>query len=645
MKHRKEVDGLRAIAVLPVILFHAGFAWIPGGFVGVDIFYVISGYVITSLILKEKSEDRFSLARFYERRIRRILPALLVVILACQIAAWNWMDSVQLKAFATSVIAVATFTANILFWKTTDYFGAPGAEQPLLHTWSLAVEEQYYLLFPLLIFALWSWGRRKLLFTIVTIALLSLALSEWGRVHRPDANFYLMPTRAWEILLGAIVGFIAFEDAQYKYVSRRAGEWLALAGLGMVMAAIFGYTEAIAFPSSYTLLPTVGATLIIAFGQRDTRVGRLLSLTPIVGIGLISYSAYLWHHPLFAFARIYMGGDVSTYVFALLSLASLGLAYLTWRFVEEPFRRNKTLPRKTTFALAASASMLMIGTGIAGNVTNGFEDRYTAEQNTILRYLSYDRRTLYREGTCFLETRHGFDEFAPKCYRDLIQKKGTTLIWGDSHAASLAPGLDTQLAGLPKAQLTASDCPPILGYESNYRPFCKSINDGVFALIKKADSPTVLMLANWQSHYREPMYMINLEQTIVALKTAGANVVLLQSLPHWPPSLPQILVSHLMRSDNSIAQLPESLFSKGYATTRSVDDLLVTIAHRQHIATISMLDLLCEHNVCRALVGVSPQRTPTAWDDAHLTREGSLYAAERLDKQLRELRSHTGPNS
>lgn len=298
MNYRREIDGLRAIAVLPVIFLHAGFSVFSGGYVGVDIFFVISGYLITSILIGELEHGNFSIDRFYERRARRILPALFVVMLACLPFAYMWMLPTQLKDFAHSLISVVLFVSYFYFISQVDYF-APSAElQPLLHTWSLAVEEQYYLLFPILLVVLWRFGRQRVFWSIVVIAVLSLLLAEWGYRNKPSENFYFAPTRAWELLAGSICSFMTVGKAQ------RSSNVLSALGFAMIVFAIFGYDATTPFPSVYALLPVVGTALIILFAAEGTWVARLLSLRMFVGIGLISYSAYLWHQPLFAFARL-----------------------------------------------------------------------------------------------------------------------------------------------------------------------------------------------------------------------------------------------------------------------------------------------------------------------------------------------------
>lgn len=360
MIYRAEIDGLRAFAVLPVIFYHAGFALFSGGFVGVDVFFVISGYLITSIILEEKAQGRFTLAGFYERRARRILPALFFVLLACLPFAWWLLLPHELEDFGASLVAVAAFASNFLFWLQTDYFAATAEQIPLLHTWSLAVEEQYYLVFPLLIMLFWKLGQRWLVVLVTLIALLSLGWSEWMWRQSVEANFFLIPSRAWEMMLGSLTAFYLRHNAA-------SGGWLAqlasLAGLLMLAYAVFFFDSGIPFPSLYTLLPTVGTVLLILFATPATWVGKLLSLRILVGIGLISYSAYLWHQPLFVFARMYAPDALNLWALLGLSLASLAMAYLSWRWVEGPFRNRSHFTRKQIFIMSLLGSLAFVALG------------------------------------------------------------------------------------------------------------------------------------------------------------------------------------------------------------------------------------------------------------------------------------------
>ncbi len=302
MKYRKEIDGLRALAVVPVIFFHAGFKPFSGGFVGVDVFFVISGYLITSIILTEKQQGNFTLIGFYERRVRRILPALFFVMLVCLPFAWLWMMPGDMQRFSQSVAAVSVFASNILFWRQSGYFDTANELKPLLHTWSLAVEEQFYVLFPLFLLITWRLGKRWTIVTLALIAVISVSLAHWGSIHKPAAAFYLLPTRGFELTLGALVAFYA-NDKQSTPATQSISELSAFIGLGLVGYAILTFDDSTPFPSLYALVPTLGVVLLILFATPQTFVGKLLSYRWLVVMGLISYSAYLWHQPMFALAR------------------------------------------------------------------------------------------------------------------------------------------------------------------------------------------------------------------------------------------------------------------------------------------------------------------------------------------------------
>jgi peptidoglycan/LPS O-acetylase OafA/YrhL len=378
MHYRKDIDGLRALAVLPVILFHGGFEWLSGGYIGVDIFFVISGYLITSIILKEHSAGNFSLLNFYERRVRRILPALFFVLFACLPFAWFWLLPHELENFGESLLAVNVFSSNILFWQESGYF-APDAELiPLLHTWSLAVEEQFYVIFPLIIMLFWRFGKGVLISLISVIALMSLGIAEWGWREFPDANFYLIPSRAWELMLGSLSAFYLYYYADHLTVLNR---WIyhiaSLFGLSLIFYALLAFDKTIPFPSLYALLPTLGAVLIILFSQPNTLVYRFLALKPMVGIGLISYSAYLWHFPLFVFAKIYYMDELSILLIGLLSLMALVMGYLSWRFIERPFRNKHTFTRIQIFSFSAAISLLLMSIGFFLLYSEGAMFRYS----------------------------------------------------------------------------------------------------------------------------------------------------------------------------------------------------------------------------------------------------------------------------
>lgn len=372
MKYRAEIDGLRALAVLPVILFHAGFEWFSGGFIGVDVFFVISGYLITTIIISEMAEGKFSIVNFYERRARRILPALFFVMAACLPFAWMWMLPPQLKDFSQSLIAVSTFSSNILFWLETGYFSESSEAKPLLHTWSLAVEEQYYILFPIFLMLTWRLGIKWVLILLSIVFFISLGIAQWGAYNSPSATFFLLPTRGWELLVGVFAAFYLKYNTYLK--SHFLNQALSLLGFGMIAYSIIAFDKTTPFPSLYALIPTIGTGLLILCAVPKTFVHRLLSLKFIVGIGLISYSAYLWHQPLFAFARIFFN-EVSLYIFITLILITFLAAYLTWKYIESPFRSKQSISRNNIFIGSFVLAILFIAIGLTGHLKQGFESR------------------------------------------------------------------------------------------------------------------------------------------------------------------------------------------------------------------------------------------------------------------------------
>ena len=369
MKYRREVDGLRALAVVPVVLLHAGFSTFSGGFVGVDIFFVISGYLITNILLRELEGNAFSLLRFYERRARRILPALFFVMLACMPFAYAWMLPDDLKNFGQSLVATSLFSNNVLLALTSGYWDLTSEFKPLLHTWSLGVEEQYYIFFPIALMLMWRFAKKGITPLLWVVLIASLLLAEWGQRVSPTPTFYMLPTRAWEIVMGALAAICLSGDTLAK-VGHSARQALSLLGLMLIACAVLFFGRGHPSPGLSTVVPTLGAVLIILFANEGTVANRILGHRAMVGIGLISYSIYLWHQPLLAFARIYAVDEPSGVVSACLVLASFVLAYLTWRFIEVPTRRS-TLSRRSVFVWSAVGSLAFIAVGLYLNKSYG----------------------------------------------------------------------------------------------------------------------------------------------------------------------------------------------------------------------------------------------------------------------------------
>jgi peptidoglycan/LPS O-acetylase OafA/YrhL len=486
ISYRREIDGLRALAVLPVILFHAGIDTFRGGFVGVDVFFVISGYLITSITLAEKEAGTFSIINFYERRARRILPALFLVMTICIPFAWLWLLPSDMKDFSQSLVAVSIFASNILFWRESGYFETAAELKPLLHTWSLALEEQYYMLFPLFILLTWRLGKRWIVGILAVLAIVSLAVAHWGAYNIPAPTFFLLPTRGWELAIGAFIAFY-LSNKEFVSVSETIKQIASTLGLSLVLYAVFTFSEKTPFPSLYALVPTIGTALIILFAAPNTFVGRLLGTKAFVGIGLISYSAYLWHQPLFAFARHRSLEEVSEVVFLLLAIAALMLAYVSWRFVEVPFRDKRTFTRNQIATIAVSFSTIFIAIGLVGHFTNG---GFGNAGETIRLSEIEDRLRLNRG---LSDDCDGVFTLSKSCK---TSDEPTVLVWGDSYAMHLVQGLLESNPDLKLIQTTISGCGPFFDIaplnEKRGKVWgkkCIDSNDHVYKLLQ--NSPNI----------------------------------------------------------------------------------------------------------------------------------------------------------
>lgn len=387
MKYRTEIDGLRALAVVPVILFHAGFESFSGGFVGVDVFFVISGYLITTILVDDIENKRFSIYNFYERRARRILPALFFVMLVCIPFAWMWMLPDPLENFGQSLVATTLLANNVLLYVTSGYWDLASEFKPLLHTWSLGIEGQYYVLFPVLIVFTWRFGKGFVTTWIIVVTSLSLGLSQWISHENPEAAFFLIHTRAWELLSGSIASFIV------RRQGLRKSNALALLGLAAIIFPIFFYDETIPFASFYTLTPVLGTLLLILCAEKRTVVGKLLGTRVFVGVGLISYSMYLWHQPVFAFSRIYQKEEPSFSIQVAMIIATLLLSYISWKYVEKPFRNKSKVNGKVFLITLTICSIGLVGFGYSAHKSHGFVGRvFDKSVSSAEMHTSYNQR-------------------------------------------------------------------------------------------------------------------------------------------------------------------------------------------------------------------------------------------------------------
>ena len=498
MKYRSEIDGLRAFAVMPVILFHAGFKEFSGGFVGVDIFFVISGYLIATIIISDMAAGKFSLINFYERRARRILPALFFVTFACIPFAWQWLTPSDLKDFGQSLVAVSTFSSNILFWQESGYFDTSAELKPLLHTWSLSIEEQFYILFPFFLLLSWRLGIGRILILLFIVFVLSLGVSHWAAFNTPSANFYLLPSRGWELLVGVFIAFYFKYNSPLK--SHQANQILSLLGFGMILYAIVYFDENTPFPSLYALIPTLGTGLLILSAVPKTFVHRFLSARPIMGLGLMSYSAYLWHQPLLAFSRHRLLGELSDFLLIIIILTSLLMAYISWKWVEKPFRDSKNISRKSIFILSSVGivSFVILGSlvSLKSDEVSSLNKSFNYALYNELSEEKYLRKVSTKSGECWFNGKDGevdIDIFIANwnCGPPNINER-EILVFGDSTAADIASGLRSQHKSI--IQLGGAGCGLVTNKDYSYPNYCIKLHELALQTINKGVKVVILSL-------------------------------------------------------------------------------------------------------------------------------------------------------
>lgn len=489
-KYRPDVDGLRAIAVILVLLFHAG-AGFTGGFIGVDVFFVISGFLITGLLCKEERAGTYSLAGFWVRRVRRIIPAASFIVAITLIVGLVLLFPSDLKDLAKSTIAQQLVVANIFFWRDTNYFAGPADFKPLLHTWSLAVEEQFYLFYPLLLITACRYCRRFAWVVLLLLAVISLGVSEWGVRTYTWATFYLLPTRAWELLIGALLVFVR--------LPRRSVPWRDNAATGLGLAAIVAagwlYDSSTRFPGFTALIPCLATALIIyANATQLTWVARVLASRPLVLIGLISYPLYLWHWPILAFFRYWMGHNLPVWVTVVALGISFPLAYLTWRYIETPFRRGRfkwSGARLFSAAAVSAAILLLLSAGVLA--TGGLSGRYSKE---FLGIVDIPRPERFAADVAVLAGGR-----IPELGRSAgPEDQVDYLIWDDSHAAVVSPLVDalSRDHGVRGALAMMPATPPLLDvWRSASKKAETQWNHDVFELIETRRIKHVILVARW----------------------------------------------------------------------------------------------------------------------------------------------------
>ncbi|MDQ2105036.1 acyltransferase family protein [Azospirillum isscasi] len=624
MTYRPDIDGLRAVSILAVLLFHAKFSLFSGGYIGVDVFFVISGYLIGSIVLNDARRGTFSLAGFYVRRIRRILPALFAALAVTAALALALLSPQDLKGFSQNLAATALFSSNIVYYLKAGYFENAAEMNPLLHTWSLGVEQQFYIVFPLIMLALLRHGRSVWIAVMLAGAAASFALAVFLVRDHPVAAFYLLPPRLWELALGALLAFGAVPDLR----SRAARELASGLGAALILASVFTLTEATAFPGYAALLPCLGAALVIHAGRTGpTAVGAVLTLRPVVFIGLISYSMYIWHWPLMVFARFYKGRDLSSRETLVLLAMIAAVSVLSWRLIEIPFRKPRgTADRKPAAVFARTGWVMagLAGFGLLGHLSNGLPQRFTD-------YAPQDisGREFYREHTCFLETDQPPGEWPgpEKCrIGSLKEEAPTALLWGDSFAAHYVPGLQSVADALPFniVQYTASGCPPIKDLSVNARPNCEDFNSHVDEIIDRNGIRIVIMAARWEWYMdTNALDFAQLHKTVESLLNQGIRIVVLGQSPVFRFRNPYDH-TYFMKSE------------RAYSITGQAADLPLITA-TQGAQFVDTSDYFCDPDPCKALplCRIRDDQGFYFLDQGHFSTRGSTLIVQSIQQLLR----------
>jgi peptidoglycan/LPS O-acetylase OafA/YrhL len=555
--YRPDIDGLRAIAVTSVVLYHADIFPFRSGFVGVDIFFVISGYLIGGIILRSALTSSFSFATFYARRARRILPALIVVILASCAAGWCLLDASEFYFVGSTSTYALLGLSNFSFWRLQDYFDTEAALHPLLMTWSLGVEEQFYFLFPFFAMTLTRVQRPRVhwLAALLGLTLASFAFGAWCTIWYPPAAFYLLPPRAWELGVGLTLAALEIHRSPFadciSRLQKKAPHNVALSGLGIifVLVAIFGLSKNTQFPGFYALLPVLGTAALIATPQSPLNK-KFLSSRPLVFVGLISYSWYLWHWPMMSYLRIVVPASPTSWQLGLVALLSFGLAVFSWRFIERPFRRAAapTLQTLRRFAFALGLALII---PVVIKVGRGIPERLP-ERTTQIADIVGDRLN----GTCAAESMEVEPRLTSECVHDVDGRPSIALL-GDSHAWALSPGIRqiSASANLGFKIYTKPGCPPLLGVSVTRatQPLatetCAAFNLNIIRRIAADESIKLIILAAlWdnpvKSYVEYPalttsssnglqLLRSGLERSIEALKRPGTDLIVLGDTPYF----------------------------------------------------------------------------------------------------------------
>jgi peptidoglycan/LPS O-acetylase OafA/YrhL len=629
MKYRAEIDGLRALAILPVLLHHSGLKLLPGGFAGVDVFFVISGYLITTILLKEISQGKFSLSSFYERRARRILPAMFFMIVVSSLLSFFFLDPASMKMLGYSIVAVSTFMANIFFFLKLDYFSPSSELNPMLHMWSLAVEEQFYLFFPFILLLLTRFKKHIFLAlsVIFIISLLSMFLTS-----NQSVNFYLIHTRAWELLAGSICSVLITKNT-LSAISESLKGWLSILAILLLIISYSTYSYEYAFPGWFTILPVISTALIILFASENNIVGKMLSSKILVFIGLISYSLYLWHQPIFAFAKLMTLESLTNELIAFSILIVFLLSLLSYQYVEKPFRRKSNKSTKTVLTLSVFSLLVMSVMGLLLSIYPKFGGFTKAEKTQSQPSIGLNKHCNFN--TDF----HILDE----CKNS---KNPEIIVWGDSYAMHLVKGLAeqneliqaTKSACSPNAYL--STFPNFKSYDLDWSKSCFKFNNDVINEIENnSQIKTVILSSAFEQWFKYDYfngttvlnndfntYLISFKQTLSRLSSTGKRIFVVSPPPNNGKNIGQCLlrkhyslVSYSDFIDNNCT-LQRNEFSQNYS---KILHFLKDVESYPNVMLIDLSKSMCSKSGC-----VTFEKNSLYLDKGHLNDFGSEYVGK-----------------
>ncbi|MBJ2221066.1 acyltransferase family protein [Pseudomonas sp. MF7453] len=642
LKYRPDIDGLRAFAIITVVLFHAFPSFVPGGFIGVDIFFVISGYLISSIIFKELNAGSFSFSGFYQRRIKRIFPALVLVLAACYIFGWFALMASEFKMLGKHMISSIGFVQNIVLYKESGYFDTASELKPLLHLWSLGVEEQFYFLFPLIAWAMWRY--RKWAFPFLIIA---AVVSFGADVHKlkadPSAAFYLPQYRFWEILVGSLLAYAAVFHPAAIACSRTgttarktAFNAISLLGVLLLIASVAIIDKSKSFPGAWALMPVMGSALLILSGPNTWLNDRVLASRVFVGIGLISYPLYLWHWPVITFMRIVGADELSVWKGVIAITASFLLAFVTYKFIELPFRAAKLKLSKTGVLVFLGCIVAISGTlsfykdGLPGRAAVVDREEYAQYFNNYAPSWNYfkthNTSETYRYDCDFYDmdshlsgnaTNEPKAQIAPSCYTPT--SKSVVMVWGDSHAQQLLYGLKQDLpSDVSLIQVASSGCVAnIPNPQAPDKKYCDRSNTVALEVIHKV-APQILVIAQIGGH---DMFN-NLAALVERAKGYGVkHVIVVGPVPRYNTALHQMVIRKYWF--NTPKRVNENFAGDIFPT----DTWLKKRASTAGFEYVSALDAFCNSEGCMTYVGDDRKTGLVTFDVGHLTSKASEFFA------------------